>query len=226
MSQTLTFLHTSSVHVLTFDCLLAELAPDVPARHIVDESLLQDARAAGTITPQLKQKVTDTIVDAIAHDARVLLCTCSTIGGCAEEIGRWMTAPVLRVDRPMAERAVMLGSRILLAATTASTLAPTRALIFDAAQHAGKMVHVTNVLCESAWTTFEQGDHQGYLQEIVAQLRQAEPLGDVIVLAQASMAAAADLCPELSLPILSSPRLGLEAALSMYRAVCNSVETR
>lgn len=218
MKKTLTFLHTSPVHIPTFEGLLAEIAPDIPVRHIVDESLLQEAREAGAILPQLKQKVTDTIFGAIAQNAQVLLCTCSTIGGCAEEIGRRMTAPVLRVDRPMVERAVRLGSRILLAATTASTLAPTRALIFDAAQHVDKTVQVIDVLCESAWTKFEQGDQEGYLQEIANQLRHVAPSGDVIVLAQASMAQAAMLCLDLSIPILSSPRLGLEEAIRVYRS--------
>ncbi len=42
-------------------------------------------------------------------------------------------------------------------------------------------------------------------------------LGDVIVLAQASMAPAAQLCSDLSVPVLSSPRLGAEAAIEAYR---------
>lgn len=218
MEKTLTFLHTSPVHIPTFDGLLAEIAPNIPVRHIVDESLLQEAREAGTIFPQLRQRITDTIVDAIAQNARVLLCTCSTIGGCAEEIGRQTTAPVLRVDRPMAERAVTLGSRILVVATVASTLAPTKELITDTARRANKPVQLIEVLCESAWTKFEQGDQEGYLQEITNQLHHAAPSGDVIVLAQASMAKAAMLCLDLSIPILSSPRLGLEAAIRAYRS--------
>lgn len=218
MERTLTFLHTSPVHIPTFDDLLAEIAPDMPVRHIVDESLLQEAREAGAIRPQLRQKIINTIVDAIAHDARVLLCTCSTIGGCAEEIGRQTTASVLRIDRPMAERAVTLGPRILVAATVASTLAPTKELISNAARRANKPAQLIEVLSESAWTKFEQGDQEGYLQEIANQLRHAAPSGDVIVLAQASMAKAAALCTDLPIPILSSPRLGLEAAIRAYRS--------
>lgn len=217
MKKTLTFLHTSPVHIPTFDGLLAEITPDIPVRHIVDESLLQAARAAGAILPQLRQKITDTILKAFTHDARVLLCTCSTIGGCAEEIGQQTTTPVLRVDRPMAAKAVTLGSRILIAATVASTLAPTKELIFDKARRANKSVQLIEVLCESAWKKFEQDDQEGYLQEIANQLRHVAPSGDVIVLAQASMAQAATLCLDLSIPILSSPRLGLEAAVQTYR---------
>jgi hypothetical protein len=218
MEKTLTFLHTSPVHIPTFDGLLAEIAPGIPVRHIVDESLLQEAREAGTILPQLRQRITDTILDAIAHDARVLLCTCSTIGGCAEEIGQQTTTPVLRVDRPMAEKAVTLGPRILVVATVASTLAPTKELIADAARRANKSVQLIEVLCELAWEKFAQGDQEGYLQEIANQLRHAAPSGDVIVLAQASMAQAAALCLDLSIPILSSPRLGLEEAIRRYHA--------
>lgn len=218
MKKTLAFLHTSPIHIPTFDGLLAEIAPDILVRHIVDESLLQEAREAGAILPQLRQKITDTILNAFAHDASVLLCTCSTLGGCAEEIGQQTTTPILRVDRPMAEKAVRLGSRILLAATTASTLAPTRALIFDAAQHVDKTVQVIDVLCESAWIKFERGDQEGYLQEIANQLRHVAPSGDVIVLAQVSMAQAAMLYLDLSIPILSSPRLGLEEAIRVYRS--------
>jgi hypothetical protein len=218
MPGTLTFLHTSSVHIPTFNRLLAEIDPGIAVRHIVDESFLQEARTAGAITPSLRQKITDTIFNAIHQNTRVLLCTCSTIGGCAEEIGQQTTVPILRVDRPMAEKAVSLGTRILVAATVASTLEPTKELILAAAWRANRRVEIIEVLCESAWIKFEQGDHEGYLQEIAKQHYHTAHLGDVIVLAQASMAAAADLCADLPLPILSSPRLGLEAALKAYHA--------
>jgi predicted methyltransferase len=118
----------------------------------------------------------------------------------------------------MAEKAVSLGTRIVVAATVASTLRPTKDLILDAARRANRTVQIIEVLCEAAWKKFEQSDQEGYLQEIARQLFHAAHLGDVIVLAQASMAAAADLCPDLPLPILSSPRLGLEAALKAYHA--------
>src|SRR5215213_5978869 len=194
MGKTLAFLHTSPVHIATFDRLLAEINPSVTARHIVDESLLDEARAAGEITPALERRIAAALRNASAPDDAVVLCTCSTIGGSAEAAGARAGRVVLRVDRPMAERAVALGERILVAAALASTLAPTRALILDAANAAGKQIELRDLLCESAWALFERGD--------------------VIVLAQASMAAAAPLCEDLSIPILSSPRLGLEAALA------------
>lgn len=218
MTKTLTFLHTSPVHIATFDGLLAELAPQIAARHLVDESLLSEARAAGRITPALERRIAAAVNGAIEEDAAVVLCTCSTIGGCAEELGRQTSAPVLRVDRAMAERAVALGARIVLAAALESTLEPTRALLLDAAARAGSAVDIRELLCARAWEAFERGDQAGYLTSIAGHLRAGAGAADAIVLAQASMAGAAALCADLPIPILSSPRLGLEAALRAYHA--------
>jgi hypothetical protein len=149
MTKTLTFLHTSPVHIATFDQLLAEIDPDIPARHVVDESLLQDARASG-ITAELTQRITQTLVDAIADDTAVVICTCSTIGGCAEQINHGTNRPIIRVDRAMAERAVATGERIVVVAALASTLTPTRQLIEEVADQAGKAITILDAWCEAA----------------------------------------------------------------------------
>jgi hypothetical protein len=217
MPPTLTLLHTSPVHIATFDHLLAELAPNIPATHLVDESLLQEARTAGQITPQLAQRIMTTLQAAFDQEQTVVLCTCSTIGGCAEAVGAQIGRPVLRVDRAMADQAVALGQHIVVIAALASTLTPTRQLLEAAGQQANKPITLVEVLCEGAWARFEQGDQAGYWQMIAAELRRSARLGDVIVLAQASMAGAVPLCHELTIPILSSPRLGLAAALALLQ---------
>ncbi|WP_438008134.1 aspartate/glutamate racemase family protein [Sorangium sp. So ce321] len=218
MMKTLTFLHTSPVHIATFDRLLAEMAPTIPAKHAVDESLLSDARASG-LTPDVARRVEQAILGAVAGGAAVVLCTCSTIGGCAERAGETAGHPVLRVDRAMAERAVAAGGRIVVAATLASTIAPTRELVLEVAGRAGRAVSVVDALFEDAWVHFERGDQAGYLQAIAAKLRDVAPSADAIVLAQASMADAVGLCPDVPVPVFSSPRPGLEAAIRAYRSV-------
>jgi hypothetical protein len=213
--RTLTFLHTADAHVATFGQLLAETAPGIPSRHIVAAELLAEARADG-MTPQLEARIGAAVRGAAADGAAVVLCTCSTIGACAEQtVVPGVT--VLRVDRPMAARAVALGQRIVLAAALASTLEPTRRLLRDEAARAGAEVVITDFLIADAWPHFEAGDHGRYLATIAAQLRQVQN-ADAIVLAQASMAAAAAQCADLPMPILSSPRLGLEAAISAYQS--------
>ena len=208
--EMLTFLHTSPTHIDTFNTLLRELAPDLPVQHIVDEAILREARDAGRLTEAMQAKVWAQI-EAL-RDAPVVLCTCSTIGGCAEAAG----PNVIRVDRPMAAKAVQMGRRIIVAATLASTLQPTKDLIFDEAHRQNKAIELIEVLCDGAWAKFEQGDQAGYVEVIAKRLHAVTHLGEVIVLAQASMAAVER--EDFGVPVLSSPRLGLEAALAAFHA--------
>ena len=221
MTKTLVFLHTAPANVTTFAQLLAEIDPTIPAKHVLDESLLAEARAHG-ITPEVTARVQQALREATDDETAMVLCTCSTIGGVAEQAGVAQGGaahgqPVLRVDRAMAERAVTLGERIVVAAALESTIAPTSDLILAVAAEAGREVTLIPLLCEGAWAHFEAGDVAAYHAAIAATLRENATLGDVIVLAQASMAGAAAQSDDVPVPILSSPRLGMEAAVAAYR---------
>lgn len=217
MLPALAFIHTSPVHIATFDQLLGENGVTIPVRHMVVEELLQEARRDG-LTPALGKRVEAVLVEA-TEQAALAVCTCSTIGALAEEAGIAVGCPVVRVDRAMAERAVQIGRRILVATAVASTRAPTEALLHEAAAQAHVAIELIHLDCADAWPYFERGDHGAYIAAIAEQLRHAAPQGDVIVLAQASMAGAAKTCADLGMPILSSPKLGLEAALAAYQEI-------
>jgi hypothetical protein len=209
------FLHTAAAHVATFTQLLGETDASVPSRHVVDAALLDMARAAEAITPAVAARVADVIDAIIASGARVVLCTCSTIGDTAEHAGSGQ-ALVLRVDRPMAMRAVALGPRIAFVAALESTVAPTAALLHDAARRAGRAVQLTPVRCAEAWPHFERGALDAYYAAVATAARRAAVDHDVVVLAQGSMAPVAELV-DVAVPVLSSPRLGIEAAVQAWR---------
>ena len=214
MAQAIAFLHTSPVHVARFDRLLAEADPGIPTRHIVDETLLSDARTVG-LTATVRGRIAQRVREAASPETAVVVCTCSTIGACTEAVA--LDRPLIRVDRAMAERAVALGSVILVVAALESTLAPTRALVLDAARRAGKRIQIADALCADAWASFESGDQTAYLRAIADCIRAHAANANVVVLAQASMDGAADLCADLGIPVLSSPRLGVAAAVQAYR---------
>ncbi|HVP28492.1 MAG TPA: hypothetical protein VMW35_04945 [Myxococcota bacterium] len=217
MSAPLAFLHTAQAHVATFDALVAELDPTVAASHLVDPTLLADARAAGGATSIVASRVAGAMRTLADEGARVVVCTCSTVGAAAEvDLGPGRHA--LRIDRPMAEAAVAAGRRIAIVAALASTFAPTRALLEDEARRAARRVELRDVLCAGAWPLFEAGDRAGYRDRVAAAAREAGAACDVVVLAQASMAEAAALCADAGTKVLASPRLGVVAALRALRA--------
>lgn len=210
----LVLLHTSPVHVPVFDALRDEGHPGLGLRHVVAEELLERARAAGPAA--VAGDVRARVREAADGGARAVLCTCSTIGEAAEAAASEAGVPVLRVDRPMAGAAVAAGPRVTVLAALESTLRPTVALIEEEADRAGRTVRVRTVLVDGAWARFDAGDDAGYVRR-VADAADAVTGADVIVLAQASMAPAERLTTA-AVPVLSSPRPGLDAAAALVRA--------
>jgi Asp/Glu/hydantoin racemase len=212
----LAFLHTSPAHVDTFDTLLRRRKPGLSSRHYVEAEILPQAKEAGVVTPGMWASVERAVREAERDGADVLLCTCSTIGPLVESLSGSVRCDLLRVDRPIARKAVGIGSRIALVATLRSTLPATRELLREEAARAGRGITIEERVCESAWPLFEAGDRQGYLREIARSVGEVEGRADVIVLAQASMMGVEDFCADSPVPILSSPEIGLDAALALY----------
>lgn len=211
---TLGFLHTAQVHVETFDALVraAAAGETVPeTAHVVAPELLERARANGA-TPELSADVRTALATLVAQGADVVVCTCSTLGPIAERID--LPVPVVRVDRPMARAAVAAGSRIGVVAALESTLTPTLELVADEAARASAEPEVVTRGVPEAWAAFEAGDAAAYAEQIAAAARSLAASVDVIVLAQASMAGAVPLLADLSVRVLASPRLAVDAALS------------
>lgn len=214
----LVFVHTAPALAEVFGELLAECAPDIPARHVMQPGLLEDALAEGALTDEIRARTKKALLEA-ADGARLVLCTCSTVAPGAEDAAPESAVPILRVDRPMAEAAVRAGSRVTVAATLATTLGPTADLIAQAAREAGRRVEIESVVFEEARAAFVAGDAEAYERIVADGLREAAQAADAIVLAQASMTPALARCADLDIPLLSSPRSGLAAAVARYRAL-------
>jgi Asp/Glu/hydantoin racemase len=211
---TIGFLHTADVHVATFGRLVSEVSGDFHDVHLVDVDLLDEARASG-ITAGVRERMADHLAE-LARDADVIVCTCSTLGAVAEGGAAAAGVPVMRVDRPMAERAVRAGRRVAVVAAVTSTLAPTRALLEECA--AGLDTEIRLMPCVDAWPLFEAGALDRYSAIVAEHVRRIATNADVVVLAQAGMAPVEPLVADLGIPVFSSPRSGVEEAVRMAGA--------
>ena len=220
MTDCIAFLHTAPVHVATFGALLQALAPTVQAWHAVDESLLADAQRLGADDPGVRQRVHQAMVGAAANSgARIVVCTCSTIGALAEHTATGGAFEAARVDRAMADRAAQLGPRVLMVVTLVSTVAPTCELLAESAARLGRPITVDGRVLADAWAHFQRGDQAAYLAAVASAARAGAADADVIVLAQASMAGAAEALADLDIEVLSSPALGVAHAIERLRAL-------
>jgi hypothetical protein len=216
--RVLGLLHTAEAHRARFDRLLAQQAPDnVGWVHCVREVLLRqalDTFPVNTIAAGIETALTT----LQSQGATQALCTCSSVGGMAEQVGRQIGLPTLRVDRPMAEAAVAAGRHLLVAACLPSTLGPTTQLLNEVAYAQNRQVDIETLLMENAWPLFQAGDEAGFARNVADIILHTRPRPDAIVLAQASMAGAADLLKQSPVPVFASPRLGVASALGRLTA--------
>jgi Asp/Glu/hydantoin racemase len=178
---------------------------------MVDESLIRNTIAAGSLTKATARRVFHLIESAQQAGADMALVTCSSIGKAVELARPLIDIPVLRVDEPMAAAAVAAGRRVGVAATLRTTLEPTLELIEDTANRSHKRIEMTPCLCEGAFEALLAGrtdQHDRLVSDAIKQLARDV---DVVVLAQASMARVVAELPVNGRAILSSPRLAVES---------------
>lgn len=216
---TLALIHTAAVNVTTFSTLCAELADGVNVFHMLDESLLKNTIRDGAMSARTARRVVGHVVSAADAGADAVLVTCSSIGRGAELARSMVEIPVIRVDEAMADQAVATGTRIGVIATLPTTLEPTAALVRARAELAGKSVVVVDHLCDGAFAALTSGDPARHDVLVADGLRLLSSQVDAVVLAQATMARVADALPEVDrpAPILTSPRSGLERALTVVK---------
>ncbi|HUP78449.1 MAG TPA: aspartate/glutamate racemase family protein [Pirellula sp.] len=204
--------HTSATLVPLFEQLCKSKLPGVSVSNMVDDSLIKDVIANGCLCPPTAKRVIQLVAAAEAAGAEYILVTCSSIGRAVETAAGLSRVPVLRVDRPMAEKAVAMGQRIGVIATVQTTLEPTSDLIQRCADEKGKDIKLTMRLCEGAFEALMNGDGEKHDSMVKAALRELMTEVDVITLAQASMARVVDALPdaEKRVQILASPPLAID----------------
>lgn len=210
-------IHTGPVLVEVIRRLFDELLPSVRLVNIVDDGLLSDVRSAGGLTPQLARRLVSYGVTAEAAGADAILNCCSSVGEAAETLASLVAIPVVRIDRAMADAAVNSGTRIAVLATLATTLDPTERLIQRRAAALGKSVVTTRFLADSAFDALLRGEAARHDEIVKAEVERAAKSNDVVVLAQGSMARLLDGMATGRVPVLSSPRSGVESIREALR---------
>lgn len=217
--KTLGLVHTSATLVPVFAQLCKEKLPGVNVFNIADDSLVKGIITSGSLTPAIAHRVAGYLESAELAGADYIMVTCSSIGPAVEAAAKLIGVPVLRVDQPMADKAVATGKKIGVIATLRTTLEPTADLISRRAALAGKQIELTSRLCEGAFDALMSGDAATHDAKVAAALKELSQQVDVIVLAQASMARVVEtLSPEdKRVPILASPGIAVDYLATVLR---------
>ncbi|QUG75607.1 hypothetical protein GKQ23_11670 [Erwinia sp. E602] len=200
-------LHAAESNAAVFEQALAALDyPDVQLLHRVESELFAQTQTEQGLTPEIADATRATIA-ALCQQADAVIVTCTTLGAAAWQVD--FGKPVLRIDATLAKVASRYHGNILVLCTASSTMESTTRLF--SAFIPGDRLAVE--LVPRAWAWFNQGDTDGYHQQIADYItgRAECPLG-CIVLAQASMSGAEKRI-NTTLAVLTGPQVTLQAAI-------------
>ncbi|MGE5623570.1 MAG: aspartate/glutamate racemase family protein [Methanocella sp.] len=206
MKKTVAVVHTGPVTIQPLKEAFLKALPEARVINLMDDSLLNDALAAGRVTKAVAHRMLSYFLLAQGMGVDVILNACSSVGETVDLAQSYVTTPILKIDAPMAEDAVRLGKVVTVVATVPTTLDPTVRLIERKAVEAGKAVEIRRALVDGAFTQLLAGkpeDHDSLVSEAILK---AARESDAVVLAQVSMARLLKvLAPgDLPAPVLTS----------------------
>ena len=211
MKKKIVLLHTSMVSFEVFNNLFTEVIPEVEIANIVDEDLLSTLNKNRGITESIIQRICNYIVFAETCGADIIFSQCSSTRDAIECARRMVKIPVVMVDDGMSEKAVTLGSNIGVVATAAATLKPTEKALKNAASVSGNTVSVKQYLADGALEILMKEKNIEKHNKIVLELiDKAVNENNVVVLAQGSMITLEPYLKDKKVPVLTSPKLGVE----------------
>lgn len=215
-------LHTSFVFVTVepaINELLQELLPGAEVLHFVDSDVLAQVGRDGRITPQSTDRMVHLAEAAEAAGVDAIFNACSSLGPTMEAARQKVRTPIVQIDDAMALKAATSGTEIGVLATVPTTLEPTSNLVLAKATETGHEVHIHQRLAHRAFDVLMGGDREAHDDMVSSEAAALAKDVDLIVLAQASMARLAPrLSRETGIPVLASPRLGVEDLAARVRA--------
>lgn len=207
-SRRIALLHTGAVVIGPAMEHVARELPGFVAINYLDDRIVADLRDEDR-RASVQGRLVHVARAAADAGAEAVLLTCSSISEFAAPVSAEVGIPVLRVDEAMADEAVSLGRNIVVLATLATTCAPTGRLILERAERAGVTAQVQDTVIEGAFEAVVSGDRATHDRLVSEAIEKAAQHADVIVLAQASMASAAEAVT-VDVPVLTSLARGVE----------------
>jgi glutamate racemase len=216
MSQTkrrVAFIHTSPAAIGPLMQFYTGAAPEFEITNLLDDGLLR-LLAAGR-AEVARRRLAEMLGAAVeTYEPELAMITCSSVSReMADSLARDFAIPVLKIDYPMARRAVRAGGRVGVAATFPPTLVPTARLLREAAKEAGVEIELVEEVAPEAYTALLANDAATHDRLLAGAVERLQERGvAVVVLAQVSMARALPLLEEgARVPVLTSLHTSLEA---------------
>lgn len=194
-----------------------KLAPEYELINFVDEHMLKRLKSEGGITFEAKREFLKLLFRVVDAKVDAIIIACTAYCHLENLIREFTEIPVIPIDVPMLERAVETGSRIGVLATNMEAGTRAEEELLRLARKSRKDISVETLVFAEAFTALTNGDterHDDILLQGAKALLNAG--AEVVVLAQITMARAAELLESEKIAALSSPVEGILRIKSIW----------
>jgi hypothetical protein len=166
-----------------------KLWPEARRTSLLDDSLPADREMAGSLTPQLSNRIMSLAAYAAGTGADAVLFTCSAFGDAIDAAARALPLPVLKPNEAMFEAALAAGDRIGMLATFAPAVDSMEEEFREMARQRRSAATIETIVAAGARAALIAGDIAEH-DRLVAEATSAFNLFDAVMLAHFSTATA------------------------------------
>lgn len=209
----LALIHATRVAIDPIETAASTLWPEAETMTILEEGLSMDRQTSEELPLALWDRIVGLAKYAENAGSDGILFTCSAFGQAIEEAAEDCHVPVMKPNEAMFDAAFDHGARVAMIYTFTPAAAGMEDEFREAAAQRGSDATLTSYFADGALEAKRAGDDETH-NRLIADTAAAIADADVILLAQFSMAGAADAVrTRTPLPVLTSP----EAAIAEIR---------
>jgi len=215
----LAFIHTSPAAISPLVKYFKDNAPEYDIVNLLDDGILQYFKENND--QAIVSRLRDMMQTAgTLYKAELAVITCSSVSkDQLETLKKEIALPLLKVDIPMASKAVSAGTKIGLIISFAPSQAHSTKLIEEQAKALGQHVEIVPVVVDGAYDALLGGDKPKHDELLLAEVEARKDEVDVFVLSQVSMSALEQEAKNRSgKPVLSSPGACLEEIRNIMKS--------
>ncbi len=214
MSKKLFLIHTVNQFMdmiyKPFGVPFADENPDIEIFNIMDDTLLKDTLANGSITNAVSSRILSYANNAALAGADCVMVTCTSVNAAAKYARQFSPVPIFNIDEPVAKETVKNGKKIGVLATLPTSPKGTVRLLNEEAALQGKEIEIVTKVADGAFDALVAGDMKKHDEMVTEALFALAKEVDTITFAQISMSKLVHDDP--GVPIYKIGRSGFEEA--------------
>jgi hypothetical protein len=172
-----------------------EVFPEAQILHILDETLLEDFRREGGLSPHSRHKALQMALTAQEAGVDGILVTCSTLSPSVDDFRPFVRIPIIKIDEPVIEEVVQKADTIGLLATAETVLKSVEPLVMKRALDFGRKISVCRFVKGDVWPLLQK-DPSAFYRAIAEAATQAARECQSVILTQVSISPGRDYVEE------------------------------